>query len=161
MTNAPAAFATTDLSDAHPEAQILAPVFQDYGGQARFCGPAFTLQVSENNPLVRSTLETPGLGRVLVVDGGGSLNCALLGGMLGQFAVQSGWAGVIIYGCVRDTAELRALPVGIRALAAHPRRSGKAAEGQAGGIVTFADATIQPGDHIFADEDGILVLSGQ
>lgn len=160
MTDTLAAFATTDLSDAHPRAQILAPVFRNYGSQARFCGPAFTLQVLENNPLVRSTLETPGLGRVLVVDGGGSRNCALLGGMLGQFGVQSGWAGIIIYGCVRDTAELRALPIGIRALAAHPRRSGKAAQGEAGGVVTFAGATIRPGDQIFADEDGILVLPG-
>ncbi|THF69033.1 RraA family protein [Deinococcus sp. Arct2-2] len=161
MTDAPAAFATTDLSDAHPQAQILAPVFRDYGGHPRFSGPAFTLQVFENNPLVRSALETLGLGRVLVVDGGGSLNCALLGGMLGQFGVQSGWAGIIIYGCVRDTAELRVLPIGIRAVAAHPRRSGKVAGGESGGAVTFADVIIHPGDQIYADEDGILVLSGQ
>lgn len=161
MTDAPPAVATTDLSDAHPQAQILAPIFRDYGGQPYFSGPAFTLQVFENNPLVRSALETPGLGRVLVVDGGGSLNCALLGGMLGQFGVQSGWAGIIIYGCVRDAAELRALPIGIRAVASHPRRSGKAAEGKAGVAVTFAGVTIHPGDQVYADEDGILVLSGQ
>jgi regulator of ribonuclease activity A len=161
MTDTPAALATTDLSDAHLEAQILAPVFRDYGGHPRFSGPAFTLRVFENNPLVRSTLETPGLGRVLVVDGGGSLNCALLGGMLGQFGVQNGWAGIIISGCVRDTAELRVLPIGIRALAAHPRRSGKAAGGEVGVAVTFAGVTIHPGNQVYADEDGILVLPGQ
>ncbi len=156
-----AAFATTDLSDARPEAQILAPVFRNYGGQARSSGSAVTLRVLENNPLVRSTLETPGQGHVLVVDGGGSLNCALLGGMLGQYGVHNGWAGIIIYGCVRDTAELRALPIGIWALTSHPRRSGKLAEGEAGVAVTFAGVTIQPGDQMFADEDGILVLPGQ
>ncbi|MFB9992954.1 ribonuclease E activity regulator RraA [Deinococcus oregonensis] len=161
LARSPAAFATTDLSDAYPEAQILAPVFSDYGGSPRFSGPAVTLRVLENNPLVRSTLEMPGLGRVLVVDGGGSLNCALLGGMLAQFGVQNGWAGIIIFGCVRDSAELRALPIGIRALAVHPRRSGKAAEGESGGAVTFAGVTIQPGDQIYADQDGILVLPGQ
>ena len=99
---------TTDLSDAHPDAQVLAPVFHDFGGRARFSGQAVTLRVSENNPLVRSTLQTPGHGKVLVVDGGGSLNCALLGGNLGQFGVENGWEGVIVNGCVRDTAELRA-----------------------------------------------------
>ncbi|ANE42881.1 ribonuclease E activity regulator RraA [Deinococcus puniceus] len=161
MTDTSAVFATTDLSDAHPEAQILAPIFRDYGGQPCFSGPAFTLQVFENNPLVRSRLETPGLGRVLVVDGGGSLNCALLGGMLGQFGVQNGWAGIIIHGCVRDTAELRALPIGIRALAAYPRRSGKVAGGEVGVAVTFAGVTIDPGDQIYADQDGILVLPGR
>ncbi|WP_019011479.1 ribonuclease E activity regulator RraA [Deinococcus aquatilis] len=159
MTPSPATFATTDLSDAHPEAQILAPVFRNYGGWSRFSGPAVTLRVLENNPLVRSTLETPGLGRVLVVDGGGSLNCALLGGMLAQFGVQNGWAGTIVYGCVRDSAELGALPIGIRALAAHPRRSGKEAQGEAGMAVTFAGVTIHPGDQLYADEDGILVIA--
>lgn len=158
MTRSPGAFATTDLSDAHPEAQILAPVFRTYGGRPHFSGLAVTLRVSENNPLVRSTLQTPGLGRVLVVDGGGSLNCALLGGMLAQFGVQNGWAGIIVYGCVRDSAELGALPIGILALAAHPRRSGKRAEGEAGIAVTFAGVTIRPGDQIYADEDGILVI---
>ncbi|MDB5046227.1 MAG: ribonuclease [Deinococcus sp.] len=154
----PTSVPTTDLSDAHPEAQILAPVFRDYGGQPRFSGPALTVRALEHNPLVRSTLETPGLGRVLVVDGGGSLNCALLGGMLGQLGVQQGWAGVIIYGCVRDTAELRTLPIGIRALAAHPRRSGKDRGGEVGRAVTFAGVTIASGDQIYADEDGILVI---
>lgn len=149
---------TTDLSDAHPDAQVLAPVFHDFGGRARFSGQAVTLRVSENNPLVRSTLQTPGHGKVLVVDGGGSLNCALLGGNLGQFGVENGWEGVILNGCVRDTAELRALNLGVRALAAHPRRSGKADEGEAHVAVSFAGVTIRPNDEVHVDEDGILVL---
>ena len=149
---------TTDLSDSHPEARILAPLFREFGGRAAFAGPAFTLRVFENNPLVRRELETPGEGRVLVIDGGGSLNCALVGGMLAGFAVRNGWAGIVLNGCVRDVAELRSLPIGIRALAAHPRRSGKAPLGEAGVPLSFAGVTIHPGDLIHADEDGVLVL---
>jgi regulator of ribonuclease activity A len=149
---------TTDLSDLYPDAPVFAPVFQEFGGRPRFTGRAVTLRVHENNPLVRERLGTPGEGRVLVVDGGGSLNCALLGGQLGELAEQGGWAGVIVNGCVRDTAELRGLNVGIRALAAHPRRSGKAATGEQDVPVTFAGVTVRPGDLISADEDGILIL---
>lgn len=149
---------TTDLSDAQPQAQVAAPVLRDFGGRTRFQGAAVTLRISENNPLVRQTLQTPGAGRVLVVDGGGSLNCALLGGNLGVFGVENGWEGVIIHGCVRDTAELRELDLGIRALAAHPRRSGKLEEGERDVPVTFAGVTIRPGDRVVADEDGWLVL---
>ncbi|WP_291426205.1 ribonuclease E activity regulator RraA [Deinococcus sp.] len=151
---------TTDLSDAHPEARVLAPLFRDFGGRVRFQGTAVTLRVEENNPLVRSALQTPGQGKVLVVDGGGSLNCALLGGNLGVFGVENGWEGVIINGCVRDAAELRELDLGVRALAAFPRRSGKREEGQQNIPVTFAGVTIAPGDLICGDEDGILVLAG-
>ncbi|PTA68353.1 ribonuclease E activity regulator RraA [Deinococcus arcticus] len=149
---------TTDLSDLYPQAQVLLPLLADFGGRARFTGVAVTLRVHEHNPLVRAALDTPGEGRVLVVDGGGSLNCALLGGLLGALAVKNGWAGVIVHGCVRDTAELRCLPLGVRALAAHPRRSGKAVQGEHGVPVTFAGVTIRPGDHLHADEDGIVVL---
>ncbi|AXG98952.1 ribonuclease E activity regulator RraA [Deinococcus wulumuqiensis] len=149
---------TTDLSDAWPQAQVAAPVFRDFGGRVRFQGEAVTLRVSDNNPLVRQTLQTPGEGRVLVVDGGGSLNCALLGGNLGIFGVENGWAGVIVHGCVRDTAELRGLDLGIRALAAHPRRSGKREEGERDVPLTFAGVTVRPGDRVVADEDGWLVL---
>ncbi|MVN88153.1 ribonuclease E activity regulator RraA [Deinococcus sp. HMF7620] len=149
---------TTDLSDVHPQARVLAPVFTEYGGRPRFVGAAVTLRVQDHNPLVRAELETPGEGRVLVVDGGGSLNCALLGGLLGELAVENGWAGVIVHGCVRDTAELRRLNLGVRALVPHPRKSGKQVQGERGVPVTFAGVTIQPGDMMYADEDGILVL---
>ncbi|GGR51746.1 putative 4-hydroxy-4-methyl-2-oxoglutarate aldolase [Deinococcus seoulensis] len=149
---------TTDLSDLYPDAPVFAPVFREFGGRPRFTGRAVTLRVHENNPLVRELLGTPGEGRVLVVDGGGSLNCALLGGQLGELAEQGGWAGVIVNGCVRDTAELQGLNVGIRALAVHPRRSGKVAAGERDVPVTFAGVTVNPGDLISADEDGILIL---
>ncbi len=149
---------TSDLSDGHPRAQVFAPVFRDFGGRARFSGPAATLRVFENNALVRSTLETPGRGRVLVVDGGGSLSCALVGDQLAGLGVQNGWAGIVVYGCVRDTAQISSLPLGIRALAAHPRRSGKAQDGERDVILTFAGVTVRPGDQIHADEDGLLIL---
>lgn len=152
---------TTDLCDAHPEVQVFAPIFHNFGGQARFSGPAVTLRVYENNPLVRATLETPGEGRVLVVDGGGSLNCALLGDQLAELGVRNGWAGVILHGCVRDTAQLSAMPIGIRALAAHPRRSGKADVGERDVMLTFAGVTVRPGNVIHADEDGICVLASE
>ncbi len=150
---------TSDLCDAYPEAQILAPVFQNFGGQVQFSGPAFTLRVYENNTLVRATLETPGEGRVLVVDGGGSLNCALVGDQLAGLGVQNGWTGIIVHGCVRDTAQLATMPIGIRALAAHPRRSGRANVGERNVILTFAGVSVQLGDMIHADEDGICVLA--
>ncbi|GGM02970.1 ribonuclease E activity regulator RraA [Deinococcus aerophilus] len=149
---------TSDLSDAHPQAQVFAPVFRDFGGRARFSGPAVTLRVFENNALVRSTLETPGEGRVLVVDGGGSLSCALVGDQLAGLGVQNGWAGIIVYGCVRDTAQIATMPIGIRALAAHPRRSGKAQDGERDVPLTFAGVTVRPGDTVHADEDGVLLL---
>ena len=114
---------TTDVSDAHPEAQVCDPVFQAFGGRRAFSGPITTLKVFEDNSMIREIVQTPGEGRVLVVDGGGSLRCGLFGGNLAVAAARNGWAGVVINGCARDADELDAEPVGIRALALHPRRS--------------------------------------
>ncbi|MBO9661637.1 ribonuclease E activity regulator RraA [Dokdonella sp.] len=151
-------FATTDLCDAHPDLQVCAPVFHDYGGAGAFHGPIATLKVFEDNALVRATLERPGEGRVLVVDGGGSLRCALVGGQLGMLGVNNGWAGVLVHGCVRDRAELAALAIGVKALATHPRRSEKGLHsGHAGRIVEFAGVRFAPGAWLYADADGIVV----
>lgn len=150
-------FATTDLSDAHPELTIAQPVFRDFGGLERFYGPAVTLRVPNDNTLVRAALETPGAGRVLVVDGGGSTQCALVGGQLGKLAVKNGWNGIIVYGCVRDSAELGEEAVGIKALALHPRKSEKRGAGEQNVSVQFAGITINPGDWVYADADGVLV----
>lgn len=149
---------TTDLSDTYPDAPVFAPVLRSYGGRPHFHGPAVTVRIQDDNPLVRAALEEPGAGRVLVVDNGGSLNCAVLGGMLARIGAGNGWAGVIVNGCVRDVAELAALPLGILALAAHPRRSGKRGLGERDVPVTFAGVTVSPGDLLHADEDGVLVL---
>lgn len=150
--------ATTDLSDAHPDlVEHCEPIFRDFGGRRAFSGPIATLKTFEDNPKVRQALETPGNGRVLVVDGGGSLRCALVGGNLAALAVQSGWAGIVVHGCVRDTAELAAAQVGVKALAAHPKRSERRGLGDYDVVLRFAGATFRPGEWLYADEDGIIV----
>lgn len=149
-------FRTADLCDAH-EVEVLEPAFIDYGGLQRFCGPVATVRVFEDNVLVRALLETPGEDRVLVVDGGGSMRCALLGDGLAQLGCDNGWRGVVVYGCVRDTEALARIPFGVRALAAHPRKSGKRGEGQQDGVLRMAGVAINPGQYLYADEDGILI----
>ncbi len=148
---------TTDLSDAHPEVQVGEPLLRHFGGVATFGGPIETLQVFEDNALVRSALEEPGAGRVLVVDGGGSLRCALVGDQLAALGARNGWAGVVVHGCVRDTADLAAISLGVMALAPHPRRSVKRGEGLRGVTLHFAGLTLTPGHYLYADVDGIIV----
>jgi regulator of ribonuclease activity A len=117
---------TTDLCDQYAdELQVAAPIFRSYGGKIAFCGPISTVQVHEDNVLVRAALAEPGAGRVLVVDGGGSLRCALVGDQLAALGLGNGWAGVVINGCIRDVAALRELAFGVQALAATPLRSAK------------------------------------
>ncbi|WP_129627886.1 ribonuclease E activity regulator RraA [Candidatus Oscillochloris fontis] len=148
---------TSDLCDAHDEIQVAEPRLCHVGGVMQFCGSVTTLKLFEDNSLVRTTLEEPGAGRVLVVDGGGSLRCALVGDQIAALAVRNAWAGIIVYGCVRDSAELAQLPIGIMALATHPRRSVKRGEGQRDLPVTFLGVTIRPGSYVYADGDGLVV----
>lgn len=151
-------FATADLSDQFDKGvQVMEPAWNDYGGSGAFCGPAATVRCHEDNSKVREMLESPGEGRVLVVDGGGSLHCALLGDMLGELAVTNGWMGVIVHGCVRDTEALRQLSLGVKARATHPRKSVKAGKGEVQTRLVFAGVTVSPGDMVYADMDGILV----
>jgi regulator of ribonuclease activity A len=151
--------ATADLCDDHPEAQVCEPVFQAYGGSSAFAGPIATLKVVGDNTLVREAVGQPGEGRVLVVDGGGSLRCSLFGGNLAATAAQNGWAGVVVHGCVRDVAELAAQPIGVRALATFPRRSERGLPlGQSGLPVIFAGVVFREGEWLCADEDGVVVL---
>ncbi|RRR65885.1 MAG: RraA family protein [Candidatus Viridilinea halotolerans] len=150
-------FKTTDLSDAHPDVQVGEPLLRHFGGRRVFGGPIATLQVFEDNALVRTALEEQGEGRVLVVDGAGSLRCALLGDQLAALAVANGWVGVVVHGCVRDSADLTQLPLGVLALAAHPRRSIKRGEGVHGGTLHIAGLTLTPGLFLYADDDGIVV----
>ena len=158
MTSSPSP-ATTDVSDANPEAQVCDPLFQSFGGRTAFSGPIATLKVFEDNSLVRAAVEQPGEGRVLVVDGGGSLRCALVGGNLAVLAAENGWAGVVVNGAVRDVDEIDAQPIGVRALAAHPRRSEKGMHsGQSGLPVVFAGIVFREGEWLCADRDGVLVL---
>jgi regulator of ribonuclease activity A len=153
--------ATADLCDAHGEAlQICEPVFNAYGGRHAFAGPASTVRCFEDNTRVKEAVDGPGGGRVLVVDGGGSRRRALFGGNLGAAAVKNGWAGVIIHGCIRDSAELAPMPLGIRALGTMPLRSEKRGEGERDVPVRFAGVTFRPGDWVYVDEDGVVVSHG-
>jgi regulator of ribonuclease activity A len=149
--------ATTDLSDANPHVPALEPIFSDFGGRLSFHGPAHTLKLHEDNSLVRAALEQPGDGKVLVVDGGGSERCALLGDQLAALGVENGWAGVIVYGCIRDSEAIMEMDIGVKALSTHPKKSEKRGIGLEGIPVSFAGVTIRPGDMVYADSDGILV----
>jgi regulator of ribonuclease activity A len=151
-------FTTADLCDAFPRLVELAdPLFRNYGGVDRFAGRIETLKVHEDNALVRQALEKEGQGRVLVVDGGASLRCALLGGRLASLAHEKGWAGALINGCVRDAGELSRIPLGIRALNTSPRGAGKRGDGVQGGLLTFAGLAFSEGKYLYADRDGILL----
>lgn len=150
--------ALADFYDEFGEAlRVAAPIFRDYGGIRQFHGPVSILKVHEDNTLVRATLEQPGDGRVLVIDGGGSLRCALVGDQLGELAVRNGWSGIVIYGCVRDVEPLSGLAIGIRALGSNPRKSVRRGEGSRDVTVRFAEISIHPGDYLYADADGIVV----
>ena len=154
-------FNTTDLSDELGDAaQVASPLFRDFGGAVRFSGPISTVKCHEDNSLVREALEQPGGGRVLVVDGGGSLRCALLGDMLGELALRNGWTGVLVYGCIRDAEAIGRMPLGAKALATHPRKSVKRGIGERDVPVRFADVIFSPGAMLYADLDGVLVTAG-
>ncbi|MCX7241215.1 MAG: ribonuclease E activity regulator RraA [Burkholderiales bacterium] len=169
----PKLFATCDLCDENKNDlsgnfRVLPPVFRDFGGLRRFCGPVVTVKCFEDNTLVKAAVDSQGwiehgqerIGQVLVVDGGASLRRALLGGNLGAAAARNGWAGVVIDGCVRDSAELATQSVGIRALAAMPWPTEKRNQGQSAVSVQIQGVWVHPGEWLYADEDGMVVASG-
>ncbi len=147
-----------DLFDAHEaELALLALPWRSFGGRASFAGPVETLACFEDNTFVRALLEGPGDGRVLVVDGGGSLRCALLGDMLGELAVKNGWAGVVVHGAIRDAAVMRTLPLGVMALGTCPIKSEKRKTGRPGDAIRVGGVTLRPGMWLYADDDGVAV----
>jgi regulator of ribonuclease activity A len=149
---------TADLCDEFGDSvQVCEPIFHAFGGRHAFSGPVSTVRCFEDNSRVREAVESPGQGHVLVVDGGGSRRRALLGDKLGLAAVTNGWAGVIIHGCIRDSAELGRMDLGIRALGTMPLRSEKRGEGERDVPVRFAGVTFRPGDYVCVDEDGIIL----
>jgi len=151
-------FKTADLFDDFADrVQVCDPIFRDFGGHPRFAGPIVTVKCFEDNSLVKAALGEPGEGRVLVVDAGGSLRCAMLGDMIAASAVKNGWHGVLMYGCVRDSVDIAGMSLGVKALATNPRKSEKRGEGQRDIPVSFAGVCFRPGDHVYCDEDGILV----
>jgi regulator of ribonuclease activity A len=156
------AWATCDFCDDHKNDtsgafRVLPPVFRDFGGRVRFSGPVSTIKCHEDNSLVKAALDTPGEGRVLVVDGGASLRRALVGGNLAASAVRNGWAGIVVDGCVRDVRELGASAVGIRALAAMPLPTEKRQQGERDVAVQVQGVWVRCGDWLYADEDGIVI----
>jgi len=151
-------FATADLYDQHEHrVQVLEPMLSDYGGKRGFSGPIATVKVYEDNSLVRAALEEPGAGKVLVVDGGGSLRCALVGDKLAELASRNGWAGLVVYGCIRDAATIATIPIGLKAVNTTPRKSVKQGTGDRDIPVRFAGVTFTPGWYLYADEDGVLI----
>ena len=150
--------ATADIVDDHPDAQVLDPALRSFGAVATFAGPAHTVVAPEDNTLVRAELETPGEGRVLVVDGLGSMRCALVGDNLAKLGVDNGWAGIVVNGCIRDSAVIDAMPIGVKALGTNPRKSVKRDQGIVGRTVRCLGAEIAEGAWVYADSDGVIVL---
>jgi regulator of ribonuclease activity A len=147
-----------DLADDHRDVvKAVDPIFKDYAGLKSFHGPITTLRCFEDNLLLRQVLSTPGTGRVMVVDGGGSIRRALVGDKLAALMLHHDWAGVIVNGAVRDVENLRDMPVAIRALNVCPMKPQQTGSGDTDVDVTFAGVTFKPGAWLYADENGIIV----
>lgn len=158
MTN----YQTADLCDKYPElVKVADPIFKSFGGRAAFGGQINTVKVHEDNVLVKEALSQPGQGKVLVVDGGGSLRCALVGDLIAQLAADNGWEGIVVYGCIRDSAAIAQIAIGIKALGTHPLKSVKRGRGDKDIAVTFAGITFFPCHYVYADVDGIIVAERQ
>lgn len=148
---------TPDLCDEHPEVAVVEPMFRNLGGRSAFGGEIVTVKCYEDNSVVKEQVGKPGHGCVLVVDGGGSLRIALLGDMLAEKAAANGWQGIIVYGCIRDVDIVAQTDLGVQALATHPRKSEKRGLGDLNVVVHFGGVTFRPGDHVYADNNGIIV----
>lgn len=153
-------FSTADLFDAAGEAcQSCATQFRQFGGRRLFFGRIRTVQCREDNLLLRRLLESPSAGEVAVVDGGGSLDSALLGDVVAGLGLRQGWAGVVIFGAVRDSVALAKLDFGLKALGTNPRKSGKTGTGGVDLPVSFGGVTFTPGQWLYSDDDGLLVAN--
>lgn len=158
-------FSTCDFCDAHKGdddelVRVLPPLFQSWGAKHSFAGPVSTVKCFEDNSLVKTACDRPGNGGVLVIDGGGSLRRALVGGNIAAVAAANGWSGIVVHGCVRDAAELDASNLGIRALALVPMPTLKREQGQANVVLNFCGVTVRPGDWLYADADGMVISAG-
>lgn len=151
---------TCDLYDDYPDSsRVPCASFLNLGGEKQFCGRAVTVKCFEDNSRIKDIAENrPGEGKVLVVDGGASLRCALLGDMVAKKAVENGWEGFIIYANVRDVEELRKLKIGVLALGSTPRKSTRRGEGQVDIPVLIGGVWCKPGDRVYADENGVIIL---
>ncbi|MFV8818231.1 ribonuclease E activity regulator RraA [Haliea sp. E17] len=148
---------TPDLTDEHPGARAIELQLRNFGGVKQFGGAAVTIKCHEDNSLVKACVAEPGEGRVIVVDGGGSLRRALLGDMLAEEAARNGWAGLVIHGVIRDVDEIGATALGVQALGTTPLKTEKLGMGQRDIAVSFGGVTINPGDYVYADNNGVIV----
>jgi regulator of ribonuclease activity A len=149
---------TADLCDANEDkVRVVEPMFSSFGGRSAFSGRIATLKLFEDNSLVRKALESSGEGRVLVIDGGGSLRRALVGDQLAAIAVKNGWSGIVVYGCIRDSRAIGEMDIGMFAIDTHPMKTVKKNVGEADLPVTFGGVTFTPGEWLYADEDGVIV----
>jgi regulator of ribonuclease activity A len=151
-------FKTADLCDDYSDMiQIVEPGMLDFGGHRSFNGPISTVRCFEDNSKVREQLSTDGEGRVLVVDAGGSRRCAMLGDILAEKAVSNGWAGVVMFGLIRDSDEIGQMALGVKALGTHPKKSEKRDIGDIDVAVNFMGVNFNPDAWLYADADGIIV----
>ncbi|MBD8495622.1 ribonuclease E activity regulator RraA [Pseudomonas syringae] len=151
-------YITPDLCDAYPDAvTALEPMFSNFGGRDSFGGQIVTVKCFEDNSRVKELVGQDGRGKVLVVDGGGSLRCALLGDLLAGQAASNGWEGVLVYGCIRDVDIIAQTELGVQALASHPMRSVRRNVGDVDVPVTFAGVTFHPGHYLYADNNGVII----
>ena len=161
-------FVTCDLLDDHPEKklQVVTPsmdgkFFKSYGARKSFGGQVVTVKCFEDNSRVKELLATEGKGKVLVVDGGASMRCALMGDLIAESAVKNHWNGVVVYGCIRDVDAIATLDLGVHALAAIPQKSNRKGAGETDIQWSFGGVNIQSGDYIYADNNGIVIANEQ
>ncbi len=151
-------FKTADLYDEYgDDLNVALPVFRDYGRKKIFYGPISTVKAFEDNSLVRTALEEPGNGRVLIIDGDESLRCAMVGDMLAKLGMENGWLGIIVFGCIRDADIISTIDIGVKALNTNPRKSLKQGLGKRNIPVSFAGITFNVGEYVYADTDGVIV----
>ena len=151
-------FKTADLYDEYgDDLKVALPVFRDYGRKKIFHGPISTVKAFEDNSLVRTALEEPGNGRVLIIDGDESLRCAMVGDMLAKLGMENGWLGIIVFGCIRDADIISTIDIGVKALNTNPRKSLKQGLGKRNIPVSFAGITFNVGEYVYADTDGVIV----
>ncbi|TAL01426.1 MAG: RraA family protein [Rhodospirillaceae bacterium] len=155
-------FMTADLVDAHGASLRSCNVqFHQYGGRRRFYGPVHTIKTFEDNALIKQTLSEAGGGAVLVIDGSASLRCALVGDVIAGLGQKNGWAGLVVWGAIRDATAIGALDIGLKALGTNPWKASKTGAGQHDVPVTFGDVTFEPGNWLYSDEDGIVVSTSR
>ena len=151
--------ATSDVSDKlHPNVQYLEPVYKSYGAKTSFSGRIVTVKCYEDNSLVETALRTNGKDSILVIDAGGSMNCAMLGDKRATDAINNEWEGILVHGLIRDSATINRMEIGVRALGVCPLKSIKKGVCDSNLIVNFSGVTFNPGEYIYADEDGVIVV---